>query len=84
VSADVPCDEAGRFVWLVTWGRPGRVDWLAVLALAHEPDAALAAARRAYPDRLPPEDAFLASAATARAVLAGSASSAAGRLPVIE
>jgi hypothetical protein len=84
VSADVPCDEAGRFVWLVTWGRPGRVDWLAVLALAHDPDAALAAARQAYPDRLPPDEAFLASAPTAQAVLDGSASSVAGRLPVIE
>jgi hypothetical protein len=69
----VVADAAGRHVWVVTWGRPGRVDWKAVLALAYDPDHALALARRRFPDLRPPDAAVLAAAATARSVLAGEA-----------
>jgi hypothetical protein len=71
VTDRLPRDDDGRVVWIVTWGRPGRVDWLAVLATAFDPDEALELARRAYPGRLPPDSAVLAAPSTARAVLAG-------------
>ena len=67
----LPSDDQGRFVWLVTWGGLGRSDWLAALVLAYDADDALEAARRALPDRLSPDHAFLASADTARAALSG-------------
>lgn len=66
-------DAAGRHVWVVTWGRPGRVDWKAVLALAYDPEDALALARRRYPDLRPPDAAVPAAASTARSVLGGEA-----------
>lgn len=58
-----------EFVWTVTWGRPGRADWKAVLVVAHDPDEALATAMEARPEWLRPQEVFLASDAVARAVL---------------
>lgn len=55
---------------MVTWGRPGRLDWRAVLVLAFEGDEALAIARHSYPHLLPPDAAVLAADATAKSVLA--------------
>ena len=66
-----PTDPEGRFVWVVTWGRPGRRDWRAVLVKAYDADEAKQAARAAAPELLPPEGVVLASDATAQAVLAG-------------
>ncbi|MBW3667634.1 MAG: hypothetical protein KY443_00355 [Actinobacteria bacterium] len=67
--AGPPTDEAGRFVWTVTWGRPGRADWRAALVLAYDPDEASVVAADAQPDRMRPQEAFLADDTTARAVL---------------
>jgi hypothetical protein len=64
-------DEAGRHVWVVTWGRPGRRDWRAVLVLAYEAEEARVIARHANPGLLPPDAAVLAAPATARAALRG-------------
>jgi hypothetical protein len=80
VTHRLPRDDDGRVVWIITWGRPGRVDWLAVLVTAFDPDEALEVARRAYPDRLPPDSAVLASPSTARAVFGGQR---VGQLPVV-
>lgn len=71
MTARWPTDEAGRFVWIVTWGVPGRPQWHAVLVRAHEPDEAISIAREAYPDRLPPDAAVLVSPEAARSVLEG-------------
>ena len=76
-------DEAGRAVFVVTWGRPGRRDWRAVLVLAYEADEALAVARHAYPELLPPDAAVLAADATARSVLAGSPDPTVAHLPLL-
>ena len=56
---------------MVTWGRPGRRDWQAVLVLAFDAEEACAIARGAYPALLPPDAAVLAAEATARSVMAG-------------
>jgi hypothetical protein len=64
-----PTDEVGRFVWMVTWGRPGRADWQAALVLAYDVDEARAVAAASQPGRLRPQEAFLADEATARTVL---------------
>ncbi|HEV7888882.1 MAG TPA: hypothetical protein VGO92_15090 [Acidimicrobiales bacterium] len=64
-------DESGRHVWVVTWGRPGRRDWRAVLVFAFDADEARAVAFDAAPHLLPPDAAVLAAPATARAAIAG-------------
>ncbi|MDQ3757919.1 MAG: hypothetical protein M3394_08715 [Actinomycetota bacterium] len=64
-------DHDGRFLWTVSWGRPGRHDWQAVLAWAYDADEALVTIREAHLDRPPPQHAFLAAEHTARAALAG-------------
>ena len=64
-----PTDDSGRFVWTVTWGRPGRADWKAVLVLAYDADEAVVLASAARPDWLRPQEVFLAAEPTARAVL---------------
>jgi hypothetical protein len=78
-----PADEQGRYVWVVTWGRPGRRDWQAVLVLAFEADEARAVARLAYPHILPPDAAVLAAPATARSVLDGTPLATVAHLPVL-
>ena len=79
-----PTDEAGRFVWMVTWGRPGRADWQAALVLAHDVDEARVVAAEAQPGRLRPQEAFLADEPTARVVVDGDADAAPFvRLPVL-
>jgi hypothetical protein len=79
----VEVDKQGRHVFVVTWGRPGRRDWRAVLVLAYDPDEACVTARAAYPDLLPPEAAVPASPATARAVLSGRPEPTAANLPIL-
>lgn len=74
MTAAPPTDEAGRFVWTVTWGRPGRADWRAALVLAYDVDEARVVAAEAQPDRMRPQEAFLADDSTARAVLSREAS----------
>lgn len=64
-----PTDIAGRFVWVVTWGRLGRADWQAALVLAYDVDEARVIAADARPDRMRPQEAFLADDSTARTVL---------------
>ena len=76
-------DGAGRHVWVVTWGKPGRRDWRAVLVLAYEADEARALAHDAFPDLFPPDAAVLAADATARSVLAGSPDATVAHLPVL-
>ncbi|HEX7165993.1 MAG TPA: hypothetical protein VF230_03335 [Acidimicrobiales bacterium] len=61
----------------------GRVDGTSALVLAHDADHAIAIARREFPDRLPPDAAFLAAAATAAAVFAGERPPGAARVPVL-
>lgn len=78
-----PTDDQGRYVWVVTWGRPGRVDWKAVLVKAYDAEEARHAARDAYPDRFPPEGVVLAAPATARSVLEGRPDATAKNLPLI-
>lgn len=78
-----PSDEWGRFVWTVTWGRPGRADWKAVLVVAHDADEALVLATSARPQWLRPQEVFLASEATARAVLDPDAADVPVTLPVL-
>lgn len=78
-----PTDEWGRFVWTVTWGRPGRSDWRAVLVVAHDADEALALASRAHPDWFRPHEVFLAGEATARAVLDPDSAEVPVTLPVL-
>lgn len=68
-----PTDDAGRFVWMVTWGRPGRADWRAALVLAYDVDEARVVAADAQPDRMRPQEAFLADDSTALAVLSDDA-----------
>lgn len=68
-----PTDDTGRFVWMVTWGRPGRADWRAALVLAHDVDEARVVGADARPDRMRPQEAFLADDTTARAVLSNEA-----------
>ena len=75
-----PTDDTGRFVWMVTWGRPGRADWRAALVLAYDVDEARVVAADAQPDRMRPREAFLADDSTARTVLAGEV--AAGAVPL--
>lgn len=75
-----PTDDAGRFVWMVTWGRPGRADWRAALVLAYDVDEARVVAADAQPDRMRPQEAFLADDSTARAVL--SPGTGAGAVPL--
>ena len=58
-------------MWLVTWGRPARTDWAAVLVKAHDPDEALRLAAEAHPERFRPTAAVPAAEPVARAVLAG-------------
>jgi hypothetical protein len=41
--------------WLVTWGRPGRVDWRVVRVMAHDAEEALVIARELHPDLPPPQ-----------------------------
>ena len=72
-----------RSVFIVAWGRPGRSDWEAVLALAHDADEARAVVAEAYPERFRPPHAFAASEATTRAVLAGRDDPTVTHLPVI-
>jgi hypothetical protein len=81
---ELPVDAAGRHVWVVTWGRPGRRDWKAVLVFAYEADEARHIARDAYPGLLPPDAAVLAAPATARAVLRGEPSGTATHLPLLD
>ncbi len=76
-------DESGRFVWTVTWGRPGRADWKAVLVLAYDADEAVSLASAARPDWLRPREAFLASETTARSVLHPDDAAAPVALPVV-
>ncbi|HVF74291.1 MAG TPA: hypothetical protein VM938_04530 [Acidimicrobiales bacterium] len=64
-----PADDGGRFVWTVTWGRPGRADWKALHVLAYDADEAVVLASAARPEWLRPQEVFLAAEATARAVL---------------
>lgn len=68
-----PTDGAGRFVWMVTWGRPGRADWRAALVLAYDVDEARVVAADAQPDRMRPHEAFLADDSTARSVVSNDA-----------
>jgi hypothetical protein len=82
MAAD-PTDDEGRYVWVVTWGRPGRIDWKAVVVLAYEGEEARQIARAAMPDRLPPDAAVLAAPATARSVLAGTPDPAVAHLPLL-
>jgi hypothetical protein len=70
-------------VFIVAWGRPGRSDWQAVLTVAHDADEARARVAAAYPDRFRPPHAFLASAATTRAVLTGEDDPTVTHLPVL-
>jgi hypothetical protein len=62
---------AADYVWVVGWGRLARSDWRAVLVTAYDSEEAIALAAGAFPDRLRPEYAVLASDALTRAVLAG-------------
>lgn len=78
-----PTDDAGRYVWVVTWGRPGRRDWRAVLVKAFDADEARHAARDAYPELLPPEGVVLAAPATARSVLDGRPDPTVRHLPLL-
>jgi hypothetical protein len=81
--ADTDTDESGRFVFIVAWGRPGRSDWEAVVALAYDADEARALVSEAYPERFRPPHAFAASAATARSVLTGRPDPTVSHLPVV-
>jgi hypothetical protein len=78
-----PTDDAGRYVWVVTWGRPGRMDWRAVLVKAYDAEEARQAARDEYPHLLPPEGVVLAAPATARSVLAGRPDATVKNLPLL-
>lgn len=78
-----PSDDRGRFVWTVTWGRPGRADWKAVLVLAHDAEEARLLAAEARPEWLRPQEVFLASEATARAVLVPDGADTPVTLPVV-
>lgn len=78
-----PTDAEGRYVWVVTWGRPGRVDWRAVLVKAYDAEEAKQAACDAYPHLLPPEGVVLAAPSTARSVLAGRPDASAKNLPLL-
>jgi hypothetical protein len=73
----------GRTVWLVTWGRPARSDWAAVLVVAFDPDEAMAVATERFPDRWQPTTAVPAAAPVARAVLAGEPLPAQSRFEVL-
>ncbi len=55
----------------MTWGRPARTDWAAVLVKAHDPDEAMQVAAEHFPDRWRPTAAVPAAEPVARAVLAG-------------
>lgn len=76
-------DDQGRHVWVVTWGRPGRRDFRAVLVLAYEAEEARRVAHEAHPHLLAPDAAVLAAPATARAALAGAPSATRNQLPLI-
>ena len=78
-----PTDDQGRFVWVVTWGRPGRVDWRAVLVLAYDADDARQRARHEYPHLLAPEGVVRANPATAAAALEGRSDPAVANLPLL-
>ncbi|MDQ1438965.1 MAG: hypothetical protein QOK43_2594 [Acidimicrobiaceae bacterium] len=78
-----PTDAQGRYVWVVTWGRPGRTDWRAVLVLAYEAEEACNLARDANRDLLPPDAAVLAAPATARSVLDGRPAATVAHLPLL-
>jgi hypothetical protein len=81
-----PTDESGRFVWTVTWGRPGRADWKALHVLAYDEDEAVVLASGARPEWLRPREVFLAAEPTARAVLVPTAAAGADvpvTLPVV-
>jgi hypothetical protein len=77
-------DEAGRSVFLVSWGRPGRSDWQAVLVVAHDPDEARTRVAEAFPERFRPQHALPAAEATTRAVLAGRHDPTVSHLPVLD
>jgi hypothetical protein len=76
-------DADGRSVFIVSWGRPGRSDWQAVLVLAYDPDEARTVVGEAYPDRFRPDNAIPASAATARSVLDGTPDPTVSHLPLL-
>ena len=82
-AAMTPTDESGRFVWTVTWGRPGRADWKALLVLAYDEDEAVVLASSARPEWFRPQEVFLAADATARAVLAPDNADVPVTLPVV-
>ncbi|HEX9968872.1 MAG TPA: hypothetical protein VGB03_01940 [Acidimicrobiales bacterium] len=84
MGAIPPTDDEGRFVWMVTWGRPGRADWHAALVLAYDVDEARSVAADTQPGRFRPREAFLADEPTARAVLTPEANAAPFvRLPLL-
>lgn len=70
-------------MWVVTWGRPGRVDWHAAYVVAFDPDDALVVARSHRPELLPPSAAAPATSSAAAEVLAGRMPAGARRLPVL-
>lgn len=84
MSTPDPTDDQGRYVWVVTWGRPGRVDFRAVLVKAYDAEEARQAARRFYPGLFPPEGVVLAAPATARSVLDGRPDPTVRNLPLLE
>lgn len=78
-----PTDDQGRYVWVVTWGRPGRIDWRAVLVMAYDADEARQHAVTANPHLLPPDGVVLAAASTARSVLDGTPDPTVRNLPLL-